>query len=335
MLLVGWTAIRIASFWEMPMPSRVPIVASQQTPLIAASATPALPTIVDYEMPVTRPQLGQRSPHHSQPRIASVKQGAPPETNSQPNPQPLLPIPNAGPPLPSAVWIQAPVATPTLIARGDSATTPQPSRLSLYAYSYWRWPSGTAPLAAAGQYGGSQSGLIAHYRVVDAIRLDLQFRAAITPQSNGEREVALGLRWQPVKLLPLRIIAERRFRDKQPDRFAIAIAGGTPSLHLPVGFKLESYGQAGWVDGSDSSWFFDASAQATKPVFQDKKASLSLGVGAWTGGQRGAQRLDIGPRLDLSLSPKIPLRLSADWRFRLAGNAAPENGPAVTLSSSF
>ncbi len=171
--------------------------------------------------------------------------------------------------------------------------------------------------------------------MLDAIRLDLQFRTAITPQSNGEREVAFGLRWQPMKSLPLRIIAERRFRDKQPDRFAIAVAGGTSSLHLPAGFKLESYSQAGWVDGPDSSWFFDASAQATKPVFQDKKASLSLGVGAWAGGQRDAQRLDIGPRLDLSLSPKVPLRLSADWRFRLAGNAAPENGPAITLSSSF
>lgn len=211
-----------------------------------------------------------------------------------------------------------------------------PSRLSLYAYSYWRWPSAKSTLAAAGQYGGSQSGLIADYRIWDVAGLDLQLRAAIAPQLRREREIALGLRWQPVKATPLMLIVERRFRNQAPDRFAFTLAANPSPAKLPAGFRLESYGQAGWVNGPDSSWFFDASAQITKPVLHIKSASVALGVGTWTGGQRGAQRIDAGPRVDFSLaSDKLSLRLSADWRFRVAGDASPGNGPALTLSSSF
>lgn len=240
-------------------------------------------------------------------------------------------------------WTNALIIPPPLIAQSSPAPSSLTaiqqsvgSRFSLYAYSYWRWPSGTAPLATAGQYGGSQSGLIAAYRIWTDARLDTQLRIALTPQSGGEREIALGLRWQPLQAWPLHLVAERRFRRQAPDRFAIAIAGGTRPLRLPAGFRLDSYGQAGWASGPGGSWFFDASAQAAKPVLRDRKSSLSLGVGAWAGGQRDAQRLDIGPRLDLDLSPsRIPLRLSADWRFRIAGNARPESGPAITLSASF
>ena len=50
----------------------------------------------------------------------------------------------------------------------------------------------------------------------------------------------------------------------------------------------------------------------------------------------GSQRLDIGPTAGGTLRVgKASLRLSADWRFRIAGNASPGDGPALTLSTAF
>ncbi len=47
-------------------------------------------------------------------------------------------------------------------------------------------------------------------------------------------------------------------------------------------------------------------------------------------------RLDVGP----AICVQIPLggtemRVDASWRFRIAGTARPDSGPAVTLSTSF
>ena len=63
---------------------------------------------------------------------------------------------------------------------------------------------------------------------------------------------------------------------------------------------------------------------------------VELGVGAWGAAQPGVARLDAGP----SLSWRLPvadanLRLQADWRFRLAGDALPRSGPALTLAADF
>ena len=64
--------------------------------------------------------------------------------------------------------------------------------------------------------------------------------------------------------------------------------------------------------------------------------AVELGVGAWGAAQPGAARLDAGP----GLAYRLPLRganvrIEADWRFRLAGDAAPGSGPALTLATDF
>jgi hypothetical protein len=63
---------------------------------------------------------------------------------------------------------------------------------------------------------------------------------------------------------------------------------------------------------------------------------VSGGFGVWAAAQPGVRRLDIGPRL----SAKIPLnnggmRVSADYRFRIGGNANPQSGPSISLSHFF
>lgn len=233
---------------------------------------------------------------------------------------------------------------------GQSSPTPTLSKArsrsnpfaEIYAYSYWRWDANGSGLAAAGQYGGSQSGLIVTVplRGLGLFRngenLAVLFRAVVTPDSRADREVAAGLRWRPLRAVPVTVSAERRFRRVGPDRVAIYIAGGFDEIELPAKFNLDSYAQGGFVSGHGAGRFFDASARVYRPFFTERALSLKAGGGAWAGGQTGTSRLDIGP----SVSAAVPLgstrlRIDADWRFRIAGNAHPGNGPALTLSTSF
>ena len=60
------------------------------------------------------------------------------------------------------------------------------------------------------------------------------------------------------------------------------------------------------------------------------------GGGAWGGAQRGATRLDLGPTASATLTTgRTTLRGSVDYRLRVAGDAVPGDGLAVTLAASF
>lgn len=245
----------------------------------------------------------------------------------------------ATPPVPgtASLWPVdlSPASTPV-----TALTAAPPARKSLaqiYAYSFWRFGGQDSGLAAAGQYGGSQTGVIA---TIPLGRNDTapaaMFRATIAPDSRADREVAAGLRWRPVGALPVSITAERRFRPVGRDRFALYLAGGKDGIKLPAQFALDVYAQAGVVSGSGAGPFFDTAARANRAVYQAKSVSAAIGGGVWAGGQRGAARFDIGPSIgaDLRLN-STRFRLTGDWRFRIAGDARPGNGPAVTLSTSF
>jgi hypothetical protein len=138
--------------------------------------------------------------------------------------------------------------------------------------------------------------------------------------------------WQPARSIPLRLLAERRqsLEEGGRDAFAATLHGGVGDLPLPAGFRLDAYGQAGAVRARSRDLFAEASVRAARPV----GAGLSLGAGAWAAAQPGAARVDIGPSLSLRL-PKLHARLSADWRFRAAGQARPGSGPALTLWTDF
>ena len=43
-------------------------------------------------------------------------------------------------------------------------------------------------------------------------------------------------------------------------------------------------------------------------------------------------RVDVGPTLALTAGP---MRLQADWRQKVTGNARPDSGPVATLSVGF
>lgn len=214
--------------------------------------------------------------------------------------------------------------------------------LEIYAYSFWR-AGGPAPgQIGNGQYGGSQSAVIASYPLRHfktggkAAQLSLVGRAAIAHANIAERELAAGLRWRPLQRLPFHLTAERRFRHGRADAFAAYLAGGVDAIPLPLEFKLDSYAQGGFVSGKSGGMFADFNARADRQVKQAGPATIAAGASIWGGGQDDIFRVDLGPslRADVAMGG-ANFRLTADWRFRIAGKAKPGNGPAVTLSTSF
>jgi hypothetical protein len=98
---------------------------------------------------------------------------------------------------------------------------------------------------------------------------------------------------------------------------------------MPLGFVLDGYGQAGVVGVQDRDLFADGGFTLTRPLF----GQFSAGLGMWGGVQPDVYRIDAGPRL--SMRVRNNMRIHLDWRQRLAGNAEPGSGPAVTLAGDF
>ena len=213
-------------------------------------------------------------------------------------------------------------------------------RLALHGYAYWR-DADSFGLAPVAQYGGSQAGLIATYRLGEKNTAPaILARVSSDIDSFRNSELALGLRWRPFEKIPLSLTAEQRFRNGSPDAFAAYFAGGYEAKRLPFKTRLLVYGQAGFVVAGKGkrkrNYFYDGNASIERQIVSRGKAKLSIGAGAWAGGQRGVNRVDVGPTAAIDFGfAQTDFRLSADYRFRATGNASPKSGPAVTLSASY
>ena len=110
-----------------------------------------------------------------------------------------------------------------------------------------------------------------------------------------------------------------------------------PPVTLPLAARLEAYGQAGDVGGRDATAFADGQLRVDRQVTRFRLAEVRAGMGAWAGAQKGASRVDVGPTMTLGVpaGKNGSMRLSMDWRFRVAGRATPASGPALTLSAGF
>ncbi len=212
-------------------------------------------------------------------------------------------------------------------------------RLDIYAYSFMRsGASQEGGLAVTPQYGGGQSGVIATYRLTSGRAPDVALIGRVSAAHSGSQpyEFAVGIRIKPLKSAPLFLSVEKRFRPDGKDVTALYAAGSKEDIHLPVKLSARGYAQAGIILGPQNDQFYDAGIRIDRPLLKALGGQLHLGLGSWAGGQRGAGRIDIGPALRTEIKyGNNPLHLTADWRFRIAGNAAPENGPAITLSAGF
>lgn len=205
-----------------------------------------------------------------------------------------------------------------------------PGHWSLSAWVLVRDDGGSVALAPGGTLGGSQAGARIAYGIGGGV--SLSGRAYLPLRQTSGAELAPGIDWQPMRSLPLHLLAERRQRVGRNGRstFALTLYGGAVHALTPR-VRLDVYGQAGVVGLQRRDLFADGALRVARRI-----GPVELGAGAWGAAQPGAQRLDAGP----SLSWRLPLRaanlrLQADWRFRLAGEAAPRSGPALTLAADF
>lgn len=239
---------------------------------------------------------------------------------------------------------------------GGPATGPGPYRLAPPHRSHWSadgWlllrGGSELPALAAGTaaYGGSQAGAVLRYAFAPASALRPQAYVRVSGALGGrvrQSEVALGLMVRPVKRLPIAVLGEGRLLD-QPGQLrtrpVVMAITELPPLRLPMGVEAEAYAQGGWAGGRDATAFYDLAATLQHRVVHPLPGlQLSAGGGVWSGGQRGASRLDVGPRVELRTmlgppSRRIGVRVGVDWRFRVAGRAAPGSGPALTVAAGF
>lgn len=174
--------------------------------------------------------------------------------------------------------------------------------------------------------GGSQAGARIVYALDDDRRLAVFGRAA-APLGKGPAEVALGAQWRPGRL-PITAYGEGRLLGGRVSPAAGVFGGGETTIR---GFRLEGYGEAGVIARDGVSGFGDGQLRLTRQV-----GGIDVGAGAWGAAQRGAARLDIGPSAAVRLPAKpLNLRLTLDWRQRIAGDARPASGPVLSLGADF
>ncbi|WP_118858031.1 hypothetical protein [Sphingomonas mesophila] len=233
-------------------------------------------------------------------------------------------------------------AAATFVPRAASPPTqpaaPPPSpkldRLQLSSWALLRNGLGNSALAQGGTLGGSQVGARLTYKFTPAIAASLRFSSS----AGGVRgaEAAAGVRWQPFRTVPVALNVERRQRLGRwggRSDFAAFVEGGVYQRPVALGFNLDAYAQGGWVGIKHGDWFADGSAALTRPLWRN----LSGGLGVWAGGQSsGADtlfRVDAGPRLTYAVRRNV--RLHLDYRQRIAGDALPRSGPALTVAGDF
>jgi hypothetical protein len=312
-LLGGWTTLRIALLW--------PTIDS-------------VPTLIDAVVPRAQAQAFFA---RASPPVATVRRRSPPPV-SVPTPtirdeDQSLPPPSitpAVPGIPSSSPRIAPTQPPPL------APAPLAAPPSRWAGSVWGIARGGGTgIQPGGQLGGSQAGARFTYALGTGRRVALAARVS-APMSGRGAELALGIDWQP-SVAPVHLIVEHRIAlDGGRGGPAALVVGGIDPVAIGAGFRLEAYAQAGAVHRIRTEPFADGALRITRPVAAIGRIRIDLGAGSWGGAQRGAARLDIGPTLAVAIPvADRALRLTLDWRHRIAGRAAPGSGPALSIGSDF
>jgi hypothetical protein len=193
---------------------------------------------------------------------------------------------------------------------------------------------------ANGQLSGSQFGARLQHSLTSVAKsasLNVNIRASAPLDHAAGKEVALGLALNVRGKIPVDLILERRIPiGTGTPAFAAILATGLNDVHILKKAILNGYLQTGFVADSRIEPFVDGSFTATRIVRLNSRRSIQVGVGIWGAAQSGISRLDIGP----VVAGRVPVRggtfrLAAEWRQRLAGNALPASGPAISISADF
>jgi len=351
-VLAGWATARAVTFsplWqdlsEGPAQVVAPHFPAPSSPGVGMATASALPAMTVDRMTFKKMADLARLAADNRPPTASV---APIAVMSSylGNALPL-----SGSPLTHGV----PVTPPSLGFGNRDGTAAFPAQMPARATTGSRWSadgwlllrrdSTTPLLSGRPSYGRSQVGAVIRYSLAAAspLRPQAYLRASAALAGAREYELAAGVSARPLAGLPLRFALETRIGETdlgtrlRPAAFAVT---EFPPLRLPLGMRGEAYAQAGYVGGGYATAFVDGQARVERPLVRRGEIEVSAGAGAWGGAQSDAARLDVGPTAVVSfrLGPKsfgARGRVAADYRFRVAGDAGPSSGPALTLSAGF
>jgi len=353
--VVGWTGLRAATLGALPGAELFRIDASEaKVPAIAPTQFPPIDALAAAEEePAPHPAgatASQGSALVARPAVMPVYYVSGPPA-PQPPPTPLVDglrepraqffptVPELDEwPLSRMAAVSRPHSQSVVVPPPESVPEPldpgRIDRLQLTAWALLRAQStgiaGTRSLASQGSLGASQAGARLTYNFTRQIAA--AFRMTNDVGRRGG-EVAAGVRVQPLAAVPLWIDAERRQRVGRygggRSAFALFFEAGLWDRPMPLHLLLNAYLQGGVVGARSRERFIDGELTLTRPVYKQ----FSAGIGVWGGAQRGVYRVDAGPRVTMRV--RNNLRVHFDWRQRLAGNARPGSGPAVTLAGDF
>jgi len=367
--VVGWAGFRAASLGVLPgaelfsiersEAKAPPIVPTQFPPIEPLAPTaPTLPASYDPMSPPMAPADGAAAARYVQgivgvpvtmrPGTVTVYQLPPPSPAPAPQvPPPLrlasatMPEPSYYSPLPPlSAWpaagfvgVSRPAAQSTPAAPG-APLQPRLDRLQLTSWALLRSQqagiAGSRSLASGGQLGASQAGLRVTYNIDRLVALTGRLSSEVGRRGG---EVAGGIRVHPLASIPVWLTAERRQMiggdGGGRNAFAFFAEAGLYERPLPWSFSLDAYLQGGVVGLRSRDLFVDGGASVSRPVYRN----FSAGFGVWGGAQPGLYRVDAGPRVTMRVRKN--LKVHVDWRQRLAGNARPGSGPALTLAGDF
>lgn len=332
LLLGGWIAMRVVLMW----PAADAIVESVKQQVRGGSPIVAVAVIPLGQPQVARVSLRLPAAAHrvtvairDVPSIA-VADRAPPAARPDPDRIALA--------LLGLVHFTGPPSQAVLLSGGPVGRAPLAGsrRWTVSAWLVARG-EGATTLAPGGTLGGSQAGLRVAFRPFADQPVALFARASRPLQTRGT-EAAVGVEVQPFAHIPVRASLEQRvaLEEGAAEGSALSLVGGIDDVGLAGGFRLSGYGQAGIIGLRRRAGFVDGAASIARPVASWEDIELLLGAGIWGAAQPGLSRLDIGPRAELRL-PIVGerVRLGAEWRERVAGNARPGSGPALTIGVDF
>lgn len=328
--LGGWTAMRAAMLW----PVAATIVGHM--PDAAPEDRAAAPPVVHDDV------RRQSTPAHgiavARSRAASLADGGPGAHGPAvavshiatvlDEPAPPTPSTRAAPAMPRAV--------PQLWRASDPSAAAAIWRPAGFSGSVWalsRESGGTA-LAGGGQLGGSQVGARFFFRpAASPVALTGRISAPLGSPRGREISTGIALRWRGVgALLEQRFALDRGGRDAP----SVTVYGGVSEVRLAAGVRLDGYAQAGIVGVRHPAAFVDGALRMERTLLERGRSRLSAGFAVSGGAQPDVARLDIGPQLVARLPVgDTTVRITGEWRQRIAGNVAPGSGPAVTLGFDF
>lgn len=202
------------------------------------------------------------------------------------------------------------------------------------AWTVWRPDAAGQPLGAGGQLGGSQIGarIVFPFALKDRLRVSLRAYAPL--EQLTAYEVAPGISMRPFPEFPVELIAEHRLRGgaRVQDAASLFLAGGGSSQKRGSAWRADVYAQAGMVGVRRPVLFADGAAKVSRSIGD----SRAIGLGLWGGIQPGLKRLDVGPSATAMIGPpRLNMHMTLDWRVRIAGDARPNSGIAITMSKDF